>query len=155
MTQPQRVIYLPPGVTPSQPAVPTGPVPSGIPFDRLFFEQVLGPSIQAFCSQVQCTVPIVELQTVDGTTHYINGISGVADSWVALQTSNPDNNCTSQVFIPYQTIFRVEIHPEHDKRREHLGFFTPTPPATATLPVPTTKTIAAPKTAVRKAKPTA
>ena len=73
MTQPQRVLYLPPGVVPgaasAQPQVPSG----GMPFDRTFFEQILPQSIQAFCSQLQCTFPVVELMTVDGTTHYVNG----------------------------------------------------------------------------------
>lgn len=123
MTQPQRVIYLPPGVVP-----PTQPVaaavPSGIPFDRTFFEQVLPPSIDAFCKQIDCKVPVVELFTVDGVKHYINGISGVADTWVALQTANLDHDHPTQVFIPYQTIFRVEIHPEEDAKRQKLGFLT-------------------------------
>ena len=126
MTQPQRVIYLPPGVVPppsSQPQVPQQ-VAAGIPFDRTFFEQVLPPSIAGFCKQVKCKVPVVELITVDGMTHYVNGISGVADSWVALQTANLEHDHPTQVFIPYQTIFRVEIHPEEDVKREKLGFLT-------------------------------
>ena len=127
MTQPQRVIYLPPGVVPpapSQPQVVTQAGPSGVPFDRTFFEQVLPPSIAGFCQQVQCKVPVVELITVDGVKHYINGISGVADAWVALQTASPEHDHPTQVFIPYQTIFRVEIHPEEDVKRQRLGFVT-------------------------------
>lgn len=126
MTQPQRVIYLPPGVVPPpspQPQVPQQ-VASGIPFDRAFFEQVLPPSIAGFCKQVHCKVPVVELMTVDGVTHYVNGISGVADAWVALQTANLEHDHPTQVFIPYQTIFRVEIHPEEDVKRQKLGFLT-------------------------------
>jgi hypothetical protein len=136
MTQPapSRVIYLPPGVipTPAQaPQVPAGA--DGVPFNKAFFETVLGPSIQSFCSQTECKIPVVQVTTVDGTTHYVNGISGVSDSWVALHTSQPDEDHPTQVFVPYVTIFRVEIHPEHDERRRHLGFVTgrPTP-----LPAP-------------------
>jgi hypothetical protein len=125
VTQPSRIIYLPPGVA----AIPAAPVVSnGAPFDRNFFENVLPPAIQAFCSQVNCDVPVVELTTIDGVTHYVNGISGVADQWVALQTSSPDHDHPTQVFIPYQTIFRVEIHPEHDVRRHRLGFITDATP---------------------------
>ncbi len=97
------------------------PVPTGLPFDRAFFEQVLGPSIQSFCSQVVCTQPVVELLTVDGTTHYIKGISGISDSWVALHTTSPEHHADVQVFIPYQTIFRVAIRPCDDEQRP-LGF---------------------------------
>ncbi len=123
MTQPSRLIYLPPGVA----AVPAAPVTNnGAPFDRNFFENVLPPAIAAFCSQGNCEVPVVELTTIDGTRHYVNGISGVADQWVALQTSSPDHEHPTQVFIPYQTIFQVEIHPEHDVRRHRLGFVTDT-----------------------------
>ncbi|MGE0598521.1 MAG: hypothetical protein AB7J35_01680 [Dehalococcoidia bacterium] len=123
--QPSRVIYLPPGVVPPQP-VQQSPaiVPSGIPFDRAFFEQIIPPAVAGFCKQVGCNVPVLELMTVDGVTHYVNGISGVADQWVALQTSLPDHPHPVQTFIPYQTIFRVEIHPEADERRAHLGFIT-------------------------------
>ncbi len=123
MTQPSRVIYLPPGVVaPQGPSSPPMPATPGIPFDRTFFEKILPPSIQNFCQQVGCVVPIVEVLTVDGLTHYINGISGVSDQWVALQSAQPDHPHVMQVFIPYQTIFRVEIHPEHDEKRRHLGF---------------------------------
>jgi hypothetical protein len=135
MTQPAptRVIYLPPGVVPTPAQAPqVPPTTDGVPFNRVFFETVLGLSIQSFCSQTDCTVPVVELTTVDGTTHYVNGISGVSDSWVALHTSQPDHDHPTQVFVPYVTIFRVEIHPEHDERRRHLGFVTgnvvPQPP---------------------------
>ncbi|MEO6398145.1 MAG: hypothetical protein ABIP13_06720, partial [Tepidiformaceae bacterium] len=117
MTQPQRVLYLPPGVvsgvTQPQPSV----LPSGLPFDRTFFEQVLPQAIQAFCSQTQCTLPVVELMTVDGSTHFVNGIAGVADQWVALQTSSEDHEHVIQVFLPYATVFRVEVHPTPDSAR--------------------------------------
>lgn len=121
--QPSRVIYLPPGVV-APPAPGPGIVSTGIPFDRAFFEQVLQPAIVGYCEQVGCTIPVVELSTVDGVTHYVNGIAGVADQWVALQTSVPDHPRPIQVFVPYQTIYRVEIHPESDERRAHLGFAT-------------------------------
>lgn len=127
MTQPSRVIYLPPGVVAGPPAPQPAAGTSGIPFDRNFFENILPPSIAGFCQQVKCEVPIVELTTVDGLTHYVNGISGLSDAWVALQTSSPEHEHPTQVFIPYQTIYRVEIHPEEDVRRHHLGFYTPAP----------------------------
>jgi hypothetical protein len=47
------------------------------------------------------------------------------------------------MFIPYQTIFRVEIHPEADARRAHLGFVTDS--------VQTTPQIAPPKPVPAKA----
>ena len=125
MGQPSRVLYLPPGVTPGPtPGQPAQQVvmPSGIPFDRGFFEQVLPHSVAAFCAQVNCPTPIVELLTTDGTTHYVKGIAGVSDSWVALHTMSPDHEHDVQVFIPFQTIFRVEVHPESDELRKRLGF---------------------------------
>ena len=124
MTQPARVIYLPPGVVPT-PAMGPGNAPNAIPFDRLFFEQVLAPAIAAFCAQTQCKVPVVELMTVDGDTHYVNGVAGMTDTWVALHTSTVEHQRPAEVFIPFQTIFRVEIHPETDEKRRHLGFYNP------------------------------
>lgn len=128
MSQPSRVIYLPPGVVAGTPAPQPAPhIGAGLPFDRNFFENILPPSIAGFCQQVNCKVPVVEVNTIDGVTHYVNGISGLADTWVALQTSSPEHTHPTQVFIPYQTIYRVEIHPEDDERRRHLGFVTPAP----------------------------
>ena len=125
MTMPSRVIYLPPGVVaPQGPSSPPVPATPGIPFDRNFFENILPPAINAFCQQVDCKVPIVEVLTVDGVTHYVNGISGVADQWVALHTTRVDHPHAIQMFVPYQTIFRVEVHPEGDEKRRHLGFVT-------------------------------
>src|SRR4029078_9453095 len=125
MTQRSRVIYLPPGVVPG----PTGPsaaspVNTGIPFDRQFFEHVVPPAVSNFCKQIECQVPVLEVTTIDGTTHYVNGISGLADRWVALHTSRPDHPHPVEVFVAYQTIFRVEIHPEPDEKRHPLGFIT-------------------------------
>ncbi|MGE3075715.1 MAG: hypothetical protein AB7N24_18515 [Dehalococcoidia bacterium] len=154
--QPSRVIYLPPGVVPP-PQVQQAPaiVPSGIPFDRAFFEQVIPSAVAGFCSQVGCTIPVLELMTVDGVTHYVNGISGVSDQWVALQTSLPDHPHPVQTFVPYQTIFRVEIHPEGDERRAHLGFVTenvrqepevlPPKPVPARAPAARTRRASTPK----------
>ena len=124
MTQPSRVIYLPPGVLPPpQATMPSGPAPSsGVPFDRRFFEAILPMAITSFCSQVDCPSPVVELLTIDGVTHYIKNIAGVADSWVALQTSIPDHDHPVQIFVPYQTIFRVGLHAAADDRRRQLGF---------------------------------
>jgi hypothetical protein len=120
-----NVIYLPPGVTPpptqmsAQAAVP---VQTGIPFDRNFFEAILPQAIQSFCTQAHCDIPRVELLTVDGAKHFVNGISGVSDAWVALTVSEEAHPHAIQVFIPYQTIFRVEVHPEAEPERGHLGF---------------------------------
>lgn len=142
MTQPSRTIFLPPGVTAPPPAHVPGPI--GVPFDRQFFEQILPGAIAGFCSQVECKTPVLELFTTDGSSHFVNGISGVSDQWVALQTSSPDHQHVSQVFVAYQTIFRVEVHPETDDHRRHLGFdlsdepnvaqLPPAPPAPAALP---------------------
>ncbi|MEO8541504.1 MAG: hypothetical protein ABI577_17305 [bacterium] len=152
MTQPSRTIYLPPGVVapqgPSSPPIAPSP---GIPFDKFFFQSLLPQAINAFCAQANCTVPIVEVLTVDGITHYVNGISGVSDQWVALHVTKEDHGHPIQMFVPYQTIFRVEIHPEMDEERRHLGFVTTTavpPSAISTLEIAT----AATKTP-RRAKP--
>jgi hypothetical protein len=82
--------------------------------------------------------------TVDGATHYINGISGVTDTWVALHTSSMEHEHPVQVFLPYQTIFRVEIHPAENERRHRLGFVTSpseaeTPPEEAIAPIARTR----------------
>jgi hypothetical protein len=130
MTQPhnQSVIYLPPGVIPAAAQLPAN---NGIPFNRQFFEGILPQAVQAFCNQVECNIPRVELYTADGTTHFINAISGVTDLWVALQTTREDHDHTIQVFVPYQTIYRVEIHPESDESRRRLGYLLP---ETVTVP---------------------
>jgi hypothetical protein len=130
MTQPSSVIYLPPGVVPAATAAHPS---TGVPFDRQFFEAVLPKAVRAFCNTVECKVPRVEVYTGDGSTHFVNAISGVTDAWVALQTSHEQHTHAIEVFLPYQTIFRVEIHPEDDEGRGHLGFLLPamnaTPPA--------------------------
>jgi hypothetical protein len=160
MTQlPNSVIYLPPGVVPAAPPVP---LHTGIPFDRQFFEAVLPRAVDAFCKQVTCDTPRVELYTLDGSTHFVNGVSGVTDSWVALQTSREDHDHTSQVFVPYQTIFRVEIHPESDGARRKLGFILEgslkTPPAVqpaqiaAPAPVAEAKATRKPRTRAKATK---
>lgn len=112
------VLYLPPGVV-----VPAAPVPSpnAPPFDRAFFERLLPEAVRAFCEQARCEGPVVEVLTVDGDRHYVRGVSGVTDQWVALHTARPDHEHPVQVFVPYGTIYRVEIHPEMDERRR-LGF---------------------------------
>ena len=122
MTQPQRVLYLPPGVVPGVSSQQQQALPNGPPFDRAFFEQFLPQAVQAYCNQLGCTHPVVELLTVDGTTHFVNGIVGVADQWVALQTSQEGHDHVKQVFLPYATVFRVEVHPSPDSKRNHLGF---------------------------------
>ncbi len=156
MTQPTRVLYLPPGMLPPL-AAPVAPLNTGIPFDRTFFEQVLPPAVAGFCSQVGCKVPVVELTTVDGMTHYIVGISGVADLWVALSTTRSDHPLPVQMFLPYQTIFRVEIHSELDERNEHMGFITtqtqsPEPVPAIVPPEAKTRTAGAKRNAATKKK---
>ena len=136
MNLPSRVIYLPPGVVPP-PATAvhrSAPTVPGFPFDRVFFEQILPPAIGEFCRQVGCEIPVVEVSTVDGATHYVNGISGVSDQWVALSTARPDHPHQAQIFVPFQTIFRVEIHPESDEKRAHLGFVTNPPRIPEVIP---------------------
>ncbi|HVA40430.1 MAG TPA: hypothetical protein VNF49_07180 [Candidatus Binataceae bacterium] len=129
MTHPQNVIYLPPGVVPAARPLAAGvSVPaSAVPFDRQFFETLLPQAVQAFCQQVECHIPRVELYTLDGAVLFVNGISGVTDSWVAVHGSRENHDHPIQVFVPYQTIFRVEIHPESDEARRHLGFIQPLP----------------------------
>ena len=124
MVQPPTTIYLPPGVIPPAPSPGPNAPPQfpGIPFDRAFFERLLPQAVQAFCSQTVCPLPIVEVFTVDGTRHFVNAISGVTDTFVALQTSLESHDHVVQAFVPYQTIFRVEIHPESDDGRRRLGF---------------------------------
>jgi hypothetical protein len=122
MAQPSNVIYLPPGVLPPVSAMQQPVSNPGIPFDRAFFEQVLPGSVHSFCAQADCDSPIVELLTVDGSRHYVKGISGVSDSWVALHTQDESHDHAIQVFLPYQTIYRVEIHPEEDIKQRRLGF---------------------------------
>ena len=117
----QNVIYLPPGV--SVAPSPQAPVTqTGVPFDKAFFQQILPGSIKNFCDQTECESPIVELLTTDGSRHFVKGISGVADQWVALHTEEEDHERPVQVFLPYQTIYRVEIHPEKDQAQRRLGF---------------------------------
>ena len=116
---PETALFLPPGVVP--PAQATAPG-GGPPFDRDFFEQTLPQAIKAFCTQVVCESPIVELYTVDGAKHFVKAISGVSDTWVALHTQREDHEHDIQVFLPYTTIFRVEVHPEEDDGQRRLGF---------------------------------
>ncbi len=117
---PETALFLPPGVVP--PAQAVAPAPGGPPFDRNFFETTLPQAIQSFCTQVVCESPIVELYTVDGSKHFVKAISGVSDTWVALHTQREDHEHDVQVFLPYTTIFRVEVHPEEDDGQRRLGF---------------------------------
>lgn len=63
----------------------------------------------------------MQLLTVDGTTHYVKGVAGVAENWVALHTQTQDRDLTAEVFVPYTTVFRLAIHPCDDHNRR-LGF---------------------------------
>ena len=122
MGQPSRVLYLPPGVVPG-PQAPAQQIVGqpGIPFDRTFFEQVLPSAIAEFSKQSGHERPMVELLTVDGMTHHVVGISGVADTWAALHTRVENHDHDVQIFVPYTTIFRLAIHGAEDERG-HLGF---------------------------------
>lgn len=114
----QSALVLPPGVAPpSRP--PSAP---GIAFDREFFEKVLPGAVQAYCSQVACTFPVVELRTIDGARFYIRAISAVSDTWVALHTQDESDDEASQVFLPYAAILRVEIHPDLSPEMRRVGF---------------------------------
>ena len=119
-------LILPPGAVPTTPASS----PSGPPFDRNFFESVLPNAIQSYCSQVSCTMPLVQLFTADGARHYIRAISGVSDQWVALHTQEEANEEPVQVFIPYVTVIRVEIHPDLSPDLRRFGFLTDSTPPT-------------------------
>jgi len=123
MAQPQQnLIYLPPGVMPPTQQAPAPVAAAGIPFDRPFFEQMLPQAIAVFSAQMTCDHPVVEVLTVDGTTHFVNGVTGLADAWVALHTSKKEHDHPVEVFVPYQTIFRVEVHPCSDESPRRLGF---------------------------------
>jgi hypothetical protein len=124
-----------------------------VPFDKTFFEAVLPQAIAAFCKQVQCgDAPIVELLTVDGTRHFVKGIAGVSDSWVALHTSEVDHQRPVEVFIPYATIFRIAVQPATDLARHHLGFAVgETRSPQVQVPVPAPAPAAAKPAAARKA----
>tara|TARA_Y100000588_G_C13841722_1_gene748103 strand:+ start:310 stop:696 length:387 start_codon:yes stop_codon:yes gene_type:complete len=116
---PETALFLPPGVVQSD---PSPPVPSGPPFGRSFFENVLPQAINSFCTQVVCESPIVELYTVDGGRLFVKAISGVSDTWVALHTKREEYDQDVQVFIPYTAIFRVDVHPQEDNDQGGLGF---------------------------------
>ena len=116
----RSALILPPGAVP-----PESPAPaSGPPFDRNFFEAVLPSAIQSYCTQVACTMPLVQVFTADGARHYIRAISGVTDRWVALHTQEEVNEQPVQVFIPYVTMIRIEIHPDLSPDLRRFGFLT-------------------------------
>ena len=133
MAETSNVIYLPPGVVAPPPPMQHS---NGAPFDRAFFQQVLPQAVSAFCAQAGCESPVVEVLTTDGTTHYVVGISGFTDTWVALHVSEPDHDHPVQVFLPYATVFRVEIHPASDIHEGRLGFVTRAAPPAHLGPLP-------------------
>jgi hypothetical protein len=117
----RNAIVLPAGVVlPPPPAV--APMPEGPPFDRVFFERYLSEVAAAFCERAGCDSVIVELLTTDGATHLVRGISAIHDQWVALQTVSRERRYPVDAFIPYQTIFRVELHPRLARQPRRLGF---------------------------------
>ena len=114
-------LILPPG------AVPTSVPPAGgPPFNRDFFESFLPQAIQSFCSQVACTIPLVRIFTADGARYYIRALSGLTDQWLALETQEDEGDDPVQVFIPYATVIRVEIHPDLSPELRRFGFLTTT-----------------------------
>ena len=145
MSQPSSVIYLPPGVIPAGPTNAAPQSNPAVPFDRSFFERLLPEAVRVFCHSVDCQGPLVEVFTVDGTVHFVNAISGVTDTFVALQTSRESHDHTMQVFIPYQTIYRVEIHPESDENRRRLGFNVDAKAPPAVQPASAPKALKAPR----------
>ena len=127
-------LILPPGVvSQGQPAA------SGVPFNRDFFESVLPGAIQSYCTQVACTMPLVQLFTSDGSRHYIRAISAVSDLWVALHTQEELDEQPIQMFIPYVTIIRIEIHPDLTPDLRKFGFITAGMSAASTA-IPATAT---------------
>lgn len=118
MARPSPLV-LPPGVVPPLSSAPQTPF---APFDRRFFESVLPGAISAYCTQVACTIPLVQIYTADGARHYIRAISAVSDSWVALHTQEDQDEAAVQLFIPYTTIMRVEIHPDLSPELRRFGF---------------------------------
>jgi hypothetical protein len=151
MTMPQNVIYLPPGVVPPAQAGAV-PVPSNIPFDRTFFEAMLPQAIKAYCEQVHCTSPQVQVATLDGSVHHVVGISGVTDGWVAVHATREDHAHAMEIFLPYQTIYRVEIHPEADADHRHLGFSLPLDGQPTPAVQPPAPAVEAPKERSKPAK---
>jgi hypothetical protein len=117
---PATGLVLPPGVI-LPPPTPS-PAQEGPPFNRAFFEQFLPQVAAAFCERAGCDSVIVELLTTDGATHLVRGISAIHDQWVALQIVSRERRYPVDAFIPYQTIFRVEIHPRLARQPRRLGF---------------------------------
>ena len=117
---PGTALVLPPGVIlpPPNPIPP----PDGPPFGREFFERFLPQVAAAFCERAPCDSVIVELLTTDGATHLVRGISAIHDQWVALQLVSKERRHPVDAFIPYQTIFRIEIHPRLARQPRRLGF---------------------------------
>ncbi len=110
-------LILPPGLgsTPS--------ASSGAAFGRDFFESVLPQSVQSYCNQVTCTAPVVEVYTIDGRKYYVRAVSAVSERWTALDTQDDDDEPV-QVFLPYETVLRVEIHADLTPEMRRLGFLT-------------------------------
>ncbi len=125
----QNALILPAGVVPPPATLP--PSPAGPPFDRAFFESILPEVAVAFCERAQCDSVIVELLTADGTTHLVRGISALHDQWVALQVASTKHQHEVDVFIPYQTIYRIEIHPRLARQPRRLGFRVHSPEQSA------------------------
>ena len=122
-------LILPPGVV--SPGQQAPAAPSGFPFSREFFESVLPGAIQSYCTQVACTMPLVQLFTADGRQHYVRAISAVSDLWVALHTQEELDEQPVQMFIPYMTIIRIEIHPDLTPGLRRFGFITDSSPPSA------------------------
>jgi hypothetical protein len=115
-------------------------MPNLVPFDRQFFEAILPQAIGSFSQQIGCDQPLVQVLTVDGAQHFVKGVAGVSDAWVALHTQVEDTEQAVEMFVPYQTIFRVSIVPceEHNRRLGFILSSRPTPTVSVPAVVPET-----------------
>lgn len=118
----RNLLVLPPGVLLPPPPPPAGPQPGSPPFNRDFFERILPEVAAAFCERAACDSVIVELITTDGATHLVKGISALSEQWVALQLASTEYDHEIDSFIPYQAIYRLELHPRLAREPRRLGY---------------------------------
>ncbi len=109
-------LILPPGLGASQGS-------GGAAFGRDYFQTILPQTVQSYCDQVSCTNPVVEVYTIDGRKFYVRAVSATSERWVALDTQDDDEEPV-QVFLPYETVLRIEIHADLTPEMRRLGFLT-------------------------------